>query len=375
MTKVNKNINTLNSIEIDSFKMRIPFHQVEVIDYKFVDSITSHYDSTGEHKETVQPLLTKTEKYNEFGAVVYNYKWSIVDQRLQKGISTKYLTIEISSKALEHHYFKAISKHTIKFLYKQLMNENVVSFSLDSFLNAELTDIDFRKDIVNEHFMKAVKTLSNLSKSYKQKNKGCNVFRKKYNQGIEWSDRRKGTISNPFLKLYNKHLMCVVAKSSNSKQQQMHAFYNKFLKGTKDDIQHRIRIEYTLKDKAHLREYDIHSQKLIDLLSLTQEKKNEILEDIVKRHMLPRIAPIQKPKTDLKPLDMMLYTLMCMLLDSTMYGKELIIKTAVKDVHPASRRSEAKNRLENLWDTYIQMRTKAKENEQINDLFSALCWH
>jgi hypothetical protein len=119
----------------------------------------------------------------------------------------------------------------------------------------------------------------------------------------------------------------------------------------------------------------IEDNRLINVLKLNQEQKNTMLESVVKHHLLPRVEPIIKPKTDLKPNEMMLYKSMCMISDNTMFGKELIINEMTKDVHPKQRRSESRKRLENLWDTYIQMRTKAKENEDLTHLFSALCWH
>ena len=155
----------------------------------------------------------------------------------------------------------------------------------------------------------------------------------------------------------------------------MKQYYNTYLKNGSDTIQDRIRIEYTIKNKKHLNKFGVNSQKLIDLLKLTQEQKNDMLEQIVKHHLLPRVLPVIKPSTDLKPNDMIHYTAMSMLLDNTMFGKELIINSLVKNINPASRKSESKKRLEDLWNTYIQMRTKAKENESLTDLFSALCWH
>jgi hypothetical protein len=148
-----------------------------------------------------------------------------------------------------------------------------------------------------------------------------------------------------------------------------------YLKGGVDDIKHRVRIEYNIKDKKHLQKCGIATQTFKDLLLLSQDEKNRILESMVKIHMLPKVMPTIKPKTDLKPTDMMLYSLMSGWSDNSIQNKEMIIRQATEHIHPASRRSESRKRLENLWDTYIQMRSKAKENESMNHLFSALCWH
>ena len=374
MSKVNKNIETLDTIEIDSLKLRIPFDQVEIIDYKFEDTLHSYWETTGELKESKKPEQLKTEKFDEYGNPVYNYKWSIVSQRLEKGRSNKYLRIEINSKALHQHYFKGISKDTVKFLYKQMMSENKVRFSFDALLKANCTDIDFKKDIVCEEFEDATKRLNEMTKPQKKLNKGSERFNKKHNKGIMWSDRNKATPGNPFLKIYDKYLMCVV-KSKDAKQTAMRHFYNMYLKGGADDIKYRVRIEYTLKDKKHLQKCGIATQTFKDLLFLSQDEKHKVLESIVKIHMLPKVMPIQKPKTDLKPNDMMLYKAMSGWSDNSFHSRDMIIKEMTCDIHPASRRSESKKKIENLWDTYIQMRTKAKKNESMEHLFSALCWH
>ena len=373
MTNVNKNINTLDTIEIDSLKLRIPYDQVKVIDYRFEDTLNSYWESTGEAKESTKPEQLKTNVQDDIGNDIYNYKWSLVKQTLERGRTNKYLKIEVTSKALEQYYFKGISKHTLRFLYRQLMNEKKVHFSFETFLNADCTDIDFKKDIVNQHFKKAVKTLNEMSKPFRQYSKGSKVFRKKHNSGIQWSDRHSASPSNPFLKLYDKYLMSTV-ETKNSKQPAMRHFYNYHIKGGVDDIQYRVRIEFSVKDKKHLASFGIMTQKLKDLVLLTQEKKNEMLEDVVKLHLLPRVVKVQKPSTDLRPNEMMLYKAMCYMSELSLMGRDLIIKKLVEDVNPKSRKSEAKKKLEDLWDTYIQMRTKAKENESLTHLFSALCW-
>lgn len=372
MAKVNKNINTLDTIEIDSLKLRIPFDQVTIVNSLIVDKIGVYNFDTGEQIEEPKPRnWYRIEKQNVIGKKLYSYKWSIEQITTEKGRANKYLCVQLNSKVLHQHYFKGISTHTIKLAYKQLMNEKIVSFSFESFLGAYVTDIDFKKDVINKHFRQAITTLNEMSKAFKQYGKGANAFTAKDNLGIEWSNRRTASPANPFLKLYHKGIQC-----NNHKD--MIPFYEEYLKGGADVIADRVRIEFTIKNKAHLKKLckeQIEDNRLINVLKLNQEQKNTMLESVVKHHLLPRVEPIIKPKTDLKPNEMMLYKSMCMISDNTMFGKELIINEMTKDVHPKQRRSESRKRLENLWDTYIQMRTKAKENEDLTHLFSALCWH
>lgn len=368
MTKVNKNINTLDTIEIDSLKLRIPFDQIQIVNSQIIDKIGVYNVETGEELEEPKPRnWYRVEKQNIICQKLYSYKWDIQNITLQKGRAFKYLCVQVNSKVLHEHYFKGISLHTAKLVYKRLMAEKVVSFSLDTFLNAECTDIDFKKDVLNENFRKAITILNDMSKPFKQYGKGANAFMQKDNLGIEWSNRRTASPSNPFLKLYHKGLQCVSHKD-------MKPYFEEYIKGGKEIVKDRIRIEFTIKNKKHLKAFGVNSQRLVDLLKLNQDKKIEMLEGIVKHHLLPRVTPVIKPKTDLKPTDMMLYVAMSGWSDNSFHNRDMIIKEMTDPIHPASRRSESKRKLENLWDTYIQMRSKAKENEGLTHLFSALCW-
>ena len=368
MTKVNKNIKTLDTVEIDSLKLRIPFEEVTIVNSLIVDKIGVYNVETGEELEEPKPRnWYRVEKQNSKGEKLYSYKWDIQNITLQKGRAFKYLCVQVNSKVLHQHYFKGISLDTIKTVYKQLIAEKVVSFSFDAFLNADCTDIDFKKDVINQHFRKAVTVLNEMSKPFKQYGKGANAFMQKDNLGIEWSNRRTASPSNPFLKLYHKGIQCVNHKD-------MKPYFYEYLRNSGETVQDRIRIEFTLKNKKHLTKWDVQSQKLIDLLRLSQEKKNEMLEGFVKHHLLPRVVEVKKPKTDLKPNEMMLYKAMCYMSELSLMGKDEIIKKLTDDINPKQRRSEARKKLEMLWNTYIQMRVKAKENEDLTHLFSALCW-
>ena len=123
MTNVNKNINTLDTIEIDSLKLRIPYDQVKVIDYRFEDTLNSYWESTGEAKESTKPEQLKTNVQDDIGNDIYNYKWSLVKQTLERGRTNKYLKIEVSTKALEQHY------KNMKFYLKTMEH---LSFSRES---------------------------------------------------------------------------------------------------------------------------------------------------------------------------------------------------------------------------------------------------
>ena len=363
---------SIGKFEVDSLKLRIPFNEITIINSEIVDKIGVYNAESGEVIEEPKPRnWYRIEKKNKRGEKLYSYKLSIENITLEKGRVSKYLCIQLNSKILEKDYFKGLTPGTIEKAYNILMNERIVSFNLEAFLYAESTDIDFKKDIINEHFIKSIEVLYSMSIPYKKAKQGANIFREKDNKGIEWSNRRTATPTNPFLKLYHKGIQCVSHKD-------MLPFYREHLRSGEmqslEQIEDRVRIEYTLKNKKHLRKYGLVSHRLKDILSISQEKKNDMLKDIVKYHLEAREPQSIKPKEGLAPMDMILYSTMSDMVENTIRSKEDIVKKHIEFIEEKNARYRAKKRLNMIFDTYISTRKKAKENEGISSLFNALNW-
>ena len=368
MVNVKKNIESLERVEIDSLRIRIPYDEVEVLNDILIARIGSYNADTGETLDEPAPRnWYRTEIKNKYDDKLYSYKWDVEKVTLEKGTARKFLLIQINSKLLEDGYFQGLTLDNSKFIYAQLMAQKVANFSYRTFLKGECTDVDFKKDVVNQHFKKAKQILNQMSKSYRQIGKGVKIFDQKDNSGIQWSDRRTATPSNPYLKLYHKSIELTSKKDSIP-------FYNEYIKHQGYDIRDLIRVEFTIKNKKHFRANKVESTSLYSLMTLSQELKNDMLKAVVKYHLLPRVLPQQKPLQDLKPVDMNLYNAMLGLSNNTMMGREQIVKLMNENVNPASRRSERKKALEFLWDTYIATLDRTKENENIKSLFSAMCW-
>jgi len=363
---------SIGKFEVDSLKLRIPFNEITIINSEIVDKIGVYNAESGEVIEEPKPRnWYRIEKKNKRGEKLYSYKLSIENITLEKGRVSKHLCIQLNSKILEKDYFKGLTPGTIEKAYNILMNERIVSFSLEAFLNAESTDIDLKKDIINEHFIPSIEVLYSMSIPYKKAKQGANIFREKDNKGIEWSNRRTATPTNPFLKLYHKGIQCVSSKD-------MLPFYREYLKPGEmqglEQIEDRVRIEYTLKNKKHLKKYGIVSHRLKDIISISQEKKNDMLKDIISYHLEAREPQSIKPKEGLAPMDMILYSTMSDMVENTIRSKDDIVKKHIEFIEEKNARYRAKKRLNMIFDTYISTRIKAKENESISSLFNALNW-
>jgi len=366
MVNVKKNIESFERVVIDSFKIRIPFNRVEVISDELLKRWARHNAETFEVKEEEPTFQTMHQSIipNEYGDKLYSFKWEVQKVTIKKNAPEKFLLIGVSSKVLEKKYLEGITSENIRLIYDRLMSHKEAVFSFEDFLNGECTDVDFKKDVRCYEFQKAKSILTKMTKA-KKIGIAAKVFNQKDNSGIQWSDRRIGTPSNPYLKLYNKKLELETRSV---------LFYNEYIKQQDYNLSGLVRIEYTIKNKKHFRESGIEGTKLTSLLQLSEEVKNDMLKKIVNHHLLPRIIEPVKPDTYLKPTEMTFYNLLLFGYENTYVGKEALIDTAIKNVGPKSRKSEMRKRLNNIWDTYIQTLDRTKENEEQRNLFTALCW-
>ena len=89
----------------------------------------------------------------------YSTRWQIRDLKLEKGRSRKFITVLLNSKILEENYFEGLTIKNHKNVYQKLISMEVAFFEYDSFINAECTDIDFRKDIKTTMFRDSIPML------------------------------------------------------------------------------------------------------------------------------------------------------------------------------------------------------------------------
>ena len=353
-----KHIDSLKTIEIDSLKLRIPFDLVEVLDSRINDKYVSINCSSGEMdgEPIVRNWLVK-----EFKG--YSTRWQIRDLKLEKGRSRKFITVLLNSKILEENYFEGLTINNHKNVYQKLISMEVAFFEYDSFINAECTDIDFRKDIKTTMFRDSIPMLVSSARASHLSGTGVRAFKKKDNLGVQWSDRKGATLKNPYLKIYHK----TIELDNNSIE-----FKKNYL--TDLDISNITRVEFTLKDKKHLLKYEVKSQKFIDLLKLSQEKKTSILSKIVNIHLMPRFIKPEKPIKKITPSDMMLYNSLYLLSNKMYLNKYRAVESLLTNIKNKTAKSRAKKKLEHIYDTYVQMQDKSKKKEKMISLFDAICW-
>jgi hypothetical protein len=353
-------INNLGEISIDSLKIRIPIHQIKIVD----ESITSKWllvnEKTGDIDETY--FKENSFKVSNNGISI---RYGIEKQQTARQRIEPFLIILLPSKILCNRYFEGFTATNIEIVYNALISHKVVDFSLKSFLNAECTDVDFKKDTILDldTYNTSIKKIIDLAKPSKKKNQGYNIFNSVDNKGIEFSDRRTTFFkSNPYLKIYHKE----VELTNNSE-----TFARNYLQEI--DIGDVVRIECTVKNKAHFRYLGINDTKLHSLLELSPEAKKTIMSSILAKHLEPRINEIVN-KAEIKPNDRILYNFIISLMKSGFSFQTVRDVIAISGIDDKNTRYRKRKELNYIYDSYIESTKLDKLTKEVDRFFNFLGW-
>lgn len=332
--------------QLDSFKLRIPYTKVKILNPSLEGKWITVNTSTGE----VDPLAFKKDslRFNDNGIKT---SYGIENQVTKDKTTCKFLVILVNSKTLKEKYFEGITLSNIEEVYKYLMSQKVVSFTYKDFLSSELTDVDFMKDsIVTESFDLLVNGLYEFTRE--RSKTITKKYLKKDNKGIQWSDRKSSEISLPFFKVYYKS-MELVNKSGE--------FFNEYFNPL--DESNRIRIEFTVKNKSHFRSYGVKKTTLKNILSLSSNLKSEMFEKIVNKHIeIYEVKPV-KVKTSLHASDKITLGLIGFSMQTKLVSFDSLLDLITSDIENRSQKSSKKKELKLLWTEHLKPYMIAEEKE------------
>lgn len=352
-----------SKITNDSLKVRIPLRDVELIGDNIGKIHTIVNKETG---ESFEDFKKNSEKYNYKGVSVH---WRLETQQ-DKGVNKEYLVILVNSKILRERYFDGITKDNSKLVYDNIIELGIAKFTYESFLKAQCTDVDFKKDIYCKSFGDVIEQIQKISKSSPLSNRGYNSLNKRkkgilINQGIEFGKRKTASIGYPYLKFYHKFIELVY----NSGE-----FYREYIESLNLDIDNLVRIEFTIKNKAHFLKYKITDTSLENILNLDQSTLENIMNDILVIHLDKRVKVIEvKTKTTMRD-NYVIQSLYWSIKNGMSYDqiKNSISVDSIKDTSQAKRRFYAY--LDKLYKNHIEGSPEDKKSIELDSFFNALGW-
>ena len=349
---------------MDSGKVRIPLSEVELIGDNLGKIHTIVNIETG---ESFDDFKKNSEKYNYKGVSVH---WRLEDQ-YDKGIVKEYLVILINSKILRERYFEGITNDNSKLLYDSIIELGIAKFSYASFLKAQCTDVDFKRDDYCKLFGDVIKQIQKISKPSPLSNRGYNPLdtRKKgvlINQGIEFGKRKTASIGYPYLKFYHKFIELVYNSSE---------FYREYIEPLNLDIENLVRTEFTIKNKAHFLKYKITDTSLENILNLDQSTLEIIMKDILRIHLDQRVKVIIPKKEKLNIMDTFLLNAISEHIKNGLSYEQMCDNWIIpKTKDPRQEIIRTKKRLAKIYKAEIEGSLEDKKSIEIDSFFKVLGW-
>jgi hypothetical protein len=362
-------------ISIDSLKIRIPLPEVQILE----PTLKEHWLDAKYNPDTDVVVFDADEECSSEGEITYTQAFKNRAYRVkQNGISTKYaiqkqrtnfnntataefLIINATSKLLEGRYFEGITSSNIRVVYDALMAQKVVYLSFESFVSGSCTDIDFKKDICTNDVERLLKFMSSRAIPSSKKGYGYELYERRENQGIEFSHREATAFkTNPYLKIYDKALELTY----NSKE-----FSESFLADT--DYSRKVRVEVTIKNKQHFRQYGIFDTTLANIVEIPKEVKESMIRTAMKAHLYPPVREVEK-SSGVKPEDQFLLNAIKLFMDQGL-SFVLIVNALTSNLDKSSR-SRKKKRLEDIYILHVEGSDEDKSTSNIGEICKEIFW-
>ena len=285
----------VKKIALDSTKIRIPISLVYEISPEIVRTVMEVDAETSEYLSEYK----KTSYLHQDKGISTFFK--VETQQTRNG-KEDFFTMLITSKILGTRYLEGITADNVKSVYDYIQALGLVKFTFNTFLNAEVTDTDFKKDFQNHLGKSLLSWLYDRTNPIK-KGRGCTKFNEKTNQGIQWSDRKTTNFKTaPYWKVYNKH-MDLQTKSKD--------FAEAFGIEVQEDYW---RSEVTVKNKNHWKTNNVKDTTLGNILSLSQEQLGQFFINAHRAHVM--IAPQRTKREGITPAHRLYYNAIVALMDT-----------------------------------------------------------
>lgn len=353
-------INLTPTISVDSLKVRIPLSKVDECNSRLISNQTIEVSEL-----TGEVIKVKNKGYRipiSPSAIIHVDIGKIKTSQTEV---TDCLIILLTSKILEERYFEGITKDNLQLVYDKLVTSGLFSFTWQTFIESECTDIDLKFDeYMNQATrMSLVKSFNSMVipkrtdsvKPYFKPTKKNN-----YSIGIQFNKRDRATNSKPFFKLYSK--------GPEAKHKDIQAFNRYgdepffetyFGYQALEDI---MRIETTIKDKdmfkliaKRMNVTNATNLRLGNIMEWSEDFKIAVFGYMFSKYLDEKtLNPLEKPTEDkVSADDIRRMNALAMLINVTDSPLEMLIEGLVKN-QPKTVKYRERVKYQEVYRKYIE---------------------
>lgn len=306
----------IEQFSIDSLKLRIPFHEVTIIDKSILDTkrklIIS--DATGEilSEDKIKGLTTEI-KFNS-----YSIKIAIISlYDFKQKQSDEFLEVYLHSKILEQNYFDGFTQQNIKSVYDKLMGAKVFFCSEDIFLNSTLNDIDIKHDfkLDNTTFKELCKELQTRATPTTKLGQGANLYE---NNNLTFNRRETSSFAKPFVKFYDKHLEATEKNSEFFSMYFSEVHHREKKKNRSENsrkdvlfsniIINKKRVEVTCKKSSDIKKvFNLDKSNLSSILTISQKDLKQYLCYAINQNISKLVKIEKNTNSNLSAIDIAIH--------------------------------------------------------------------
>jgi len=349
-----KDIDNLTKCSVDSLKIRIPLALLDSYDKSIVRVIQEVDEDTGE-VERIFKKTAKTYSFDTFKLTANIFKVNSIDS----------LILLVNSKQVAYNYFNGITLSTIRTIYEISISANILNCSFSTFMQANCTDTDFKKDFpcVIDEYKQMINGLNTMGLTSTTRGHGANKMPNSL--GIEFNSRLTATISKPFVKVYHKEIEL---------QENSYDFADRYL----SDINYKdiIRIESTVKDKKHFKTLlpELKDTSLDSILNLNTGQKDIIMADSFNRNLQPRTHNRVYENKELNSKDLLDLQILNTLINISGFTIESALNQILKTQICKVAKYRFKKRLTTLYNDYILQINYTEKTANINLIYDQIGW-
>jgi hypothetical protein len=322
----------IEQFSIDSLKLRIPFHEVTIIDKSILDtkrklivseSITDsnkklyHWETgklLGEiiSEDKIKGLTTEIQ-FNS-----YSIKIAIISlYDFKQKQSEEFLEVYLHSKILEQNYFQGFTKQNIKSVYDRLMGAKVFFCSEEIFLTSTLNDIDIKHDfnLNNSTFKELCKELQSRATPTTKLGQGANLYE---NNNLTFNRRETSSFAKPFVKFYDKQLEAT-EKNSEFFTKYFSEVHHREKKKNRSENPHKDimysdilinkkRVEVTCKKSSDIKKvFNLDKSNLSSILTISQNDLKQYLCYAINQNISKLVKIEKNTNSNLSAIDIAIH--------------------------------------------------------------------